>query len=332
MAATKEGLDYFPFDVDLLDNDDLDFLREKYGVVVNDVYITLLTLLYRKKGYYIPYGTETERKDCIWYVYKRVRGGKHPIQQGLIPIVVEAIAAQGLFVSGDLFNKIITSERAQKTYYKATVERKLESFNIIPEYWLLDDETMRKLSKVHPYYLSLHSESKSDDLEDKSDDLEDKSDDLAQSKVNIISNEVIKVSKKVSNKDIDGYKGITRARKSYQELMDTHEIPKRVQVELWKFIQHCQANGQIVTNDRLQSLWLKLIKLYRLSDEKGMVQAIRTAIDKGYYDIKDGEGWIAEAVKAMRASGMSMPEDDIDDTEDEEHLWKLRQKYWKTGG
>ena len=174
-APTKEGLDYFPFDVDLLDNDDLDFLREKYGVVVNDVYIALLTLLYRKKGYYIPYETVAEQNDCIWYVFKRVRGGKYPIKQEAIPRVIEAIVAQGLF-SGSCFPKIITSERAQRTYYSATVERKLESFNIIPEYWLLDDETMRKLSKVHPYYLSLRSKGKSDEKPSKSDEKPSKSD------------------------------------------------------------------------------------------------------------------------------------------------------------
>lgn len=188
-APTKEGLDYFPFDVDLLDNDDLDFLREKYGVVVNDVYIALLTLLYRKKGYYIPYETAAEKNDCIWYVFKRVRGGKYSIKSEAIPRVIEAIVAQGLF-SGSCFPKIITSERAQRTYYSATVERKLESFNIIPEYWLLSDMEMRKLSKKHPYYLYLHSENKSDEKPSKSDEEPSKSDEkpLKESKVNNIYN------------------------------------------------------------------------------------------------------------------------------------------------
>lgn len=203
-APTKEGLDYFSFDVDLLDNDDLDFLRERYGVVVNDVYIALLTLLYRKKGYYIPYETEAERKDCIWYIYKRVRGGKYPVQQELIPTVIEAIVAQRLF-DRDHFNKIITSERAQKTYYKATVERKFESFDIRPEYWLLSDETMRKLSKTHPYYLFLHPESKSDEKRDKSDDYQSKSTEKPskKSKVNITSNEVNNIHSNTHENDFE---------------------------------------------------------------------------------------------------------------------------------
>lgn len=103
------------------------------------------------------------------------------------------------------------------------------------------------------------------------------------------------------------------ARKSYQELMDAHEIPERVQFELWRFIQHCHANGQVITNDRLQSLWFKLKKLYRLSDVEGMVKALRTAIDRGYYDIKDGESWIVEAVDAARAQGVKTPFDVVDE-------------------
>lgn len=120
-------------------------------------------------------------------------------------------------------------------------------------------------------------------------------------------NEYLEVSKK--DKEIDKSMGITRAyaRESYKELMDAHEIPERVQLELWRFIQHCHANGQVITNDRLRSLWFKLKKLYHPSDISGMVQAIRTAIDKGYYDIKDGKGWIAESIDAMRAAGVKPP-------------------------
>ncbi len=302
-APTKEGLDYFPFAVDLLDNDDLDFLREKYGVVVNDVYIALLTLLYRKKGYYIPYGTETERKDCIWYVYKRVRGGKHPIQQGLIPIVIEAIAAQGLFVSGDLFNKIITSERAQKTYYKATVERKQESFDINPEFWLLDDDTMRKLSKVHPYYLSLHQESKSEDLPNKSDDYQSKSDEkpLKESKVNSITN-VIQESKKEnisinqSSSDEppmreDGTYDMAEVEnwerhRSHAAIMDEFSIKGLYRKELESFLRYCYLNKHIITNEQLTSIICRLDDHY-VNDDGKKIKSLQSAKRLGYYDVKE---------------------------------------------
>ena len=169
MAVKKEGLDYFPFSVDLLEDEKLDILREEYGVVANDVYISLLCLLYKKKGYYIPYETDIEKKDCVWFIYKRVRGGRYPVQQNAIPAVIESLVSQGLF-SGRYFPKIITSERAQRTYYSATVERKADSLDIKQEYWLLSIEDMEKLSKKHPYYLSCTQISKSTDLKPKSTD------------------------------------------------------------------------------------------------------------------------------------------------------------------
>ena len=169
MAVKKEGLDYFPFSVDLLEDEKLDILREEYGVVANDVYISLLCLLYKKKGYYIPYETDIEKKDCVWFIYKRVRGGRYPVQQNAIPAVIESLVSQGLF-SGRYFPKIITSERAQRTYYSATVERKADSLDIKKEYWLLSIEDMEKLSKKHPYYLSCTQISKSTDLKPKSTD------------------------------------------------------------------------------------------------------------------------------------------------------------------
>ena len=187
MSAKKEGLDYFPFSVDLLDDEKLDILREDYGVVVNDVYISLLCLLYKKKGYYIPYETDIEKKDCVWFIYKRVRGGRYPVQQNAIPVVIESLVSQGLF-SGRYFPKIITSERAQRTYYSATVDRKADSLNIKPEYWLLSIEDMEKLSKKHPYYLSCTQISKSDDLKPKSDDLTVKERKGKESKINITPN------------------------------------------------------------------------------------------------------------------------------------------------
>lgn len=199
-APTKEGIDYFSFDVDLLDDDDFDFLRESYGLIINDVYIGLLTLLYREKGYYVPYETEEDKEKCVWYLYKRVRGGKHSVQKESIPTVIEALVSRGKF-SRSHYPKIITSERAQKTYYKATVERKIESFNIIPEYWMLNEETMRKLSKVHPYYLFLYPESKSDGNQSKSDGNQSKSDDLSESKVKDVSNDTLEERKKEIDKN-----------------------------------------------------------------------------------------------------------------------------------
>ena len=179
-APIKEGLDYFPFSVDLLDDEALERVRDEYGMMANEIYILTLCYLYKKHGYYIPYGTQKEKSDLTWFIYKRIKGGKYQVQQAVVPRVIEAWVAQGLF-SGELYPRNITSERAQATYYSATVERTAVAIN--REIWLLSDSTMRKLSKRHPYYISLHPENKSYEKRSNSYEKPSKSDEKSLNKI-----------------------------------------------------------------------------------------------------------------------------------------------------
>lgn len=138
----KQGLDYFPFDVGLLSDPKLRRPRQKYGYLAQMIYIALLCILYRDKGYYIPYGGE-QREDVIWQVGDALNG-RYAITAETIANVIDELAACGLF-SGDLFRRnIITSVRAQKAYYTATVDRKYVDVNF--DIWLLSESDMRKLS------------------------------------------------------------------------------------------------------------------------------------------------------------------------------------------
>lgn len=138
----KRGLDYFPFDVGLLSDPKLRRPRQKYGYLAQMIYIALLCILYRDKGYYIPYGGE-QREDVIWQVGDALNG-RYAITVETIANVIDELAACGLF-SGDLFRRnIITSIRAQKAYYTATVDRKYVDVNF--DIWLLSESDMRKLS------------------------------------------------------------------------------------------------------------------------------------------------------------------------------------------
>lgn len=138
----KQGLDYFPFDVGLLSDPKLRRPRQKYGYLAQVIYIALLCILYRDKGYYIPYGGE-QREDVIWQVGDMLNG-RYSISAETIANVIDELAACGLF-SGDLFRRdIITSTRAQKAYYTATVDRKYADANF--DIWLLSETDMKKLS------------------------------------------------------------------------------------------------------------------------------------------------------------------------------------------
>ena len=138
----KQGLDYFPFDVGLLSDPKLRRPRQKYGYLAQMTYISLLCILYRDKGYYIPYGGE-HREDVIWQVGDMLNG-RYATTAETISNVIDELAACELF-SGDLFRRnIITSIRAQQAYYTATVDRKYVDVNF--DIWLLSETDMKKLS------------------------------------------------------------------------------------------------------------------------------------------------------------------------------------------
>ncbi len=241
---SKQGLDYFPFDVDLLDNEALDFLREKYGAIINDIYIALLCFLYKKKGYYIPYETETDKQDCIWYIYKKIRGGKYPAKKESIPEMIEACVAQGLF-SGDHYPKIITSERAQATFYSCTVERR--DVEVDPKKWILDDETMGRLSKKHSYYLSLHSNSYSTEKQSYSDEKRSKSTEKPLNK-----------SKGKESKEEKIYK--KESEFSEEEIV---ESAKAAQMEIpFLIAKESILSDRVITESEIEEYFKKIYEIY----------------------------------------------------------------------
>ncbi len=142
----KQGLDYFPFDVTLPDDPKLYGARQKFGYAAQMVYICLLCILYKDKGYYIPFKGK-QRNEVAWQIENMLHG-KYPIKTETILMIIDELVACGLF-SDDLFSRdIITSKRAQEVYYSATVDR--TSLNINFDLWLLSKNDMEELSSRSP--------------------------------------------------------------------------------------------------------------------------------------------------------------------------------------
>lgn len=153
MAPYKKGLDYFLFSVDLLNDPKLRRPKMQYGYLATMVYISLLGLLYRDKGYYIDY---SDKDAVIWWVLGDLQGKYQP-NYDTVEEVIAALVACGLF-SGDLFRReILTSRRAQSAFYSATATRK--SVDIEDSIWLLSEADMSELSVKHCYYQKIHNQS-----------------------------------------------------------------------------------------------------------------------------------------------------------------------------
>ena len=147
-APKKKGLDYFPFGVDLLDDPKLIKPRMKYGSLAPYIYICLLKILYKDEGYFIDF---SNKEIVLWQLLNYCQGGNYTVKQETVEGVIDILVACELF-SGDLYRLgIITSRRAQATYYSATVDRK--TVDIDENIWLLTIEEMKSLSAKHCYYL-----------------------------------------------------------------------------------------------------------------------------------------------------------------------------------
>ena len=107
--------------------------------------------------------------------------------------------------------------------------------------------------------------------------------------------------------DVLGIKSANRQRR-YEDIINdcVYDFDDRVKSALWDFIAYRQANGKIITNEALASLCAKLNRLYRPSDTVGKVKELQNAIRGGYSDIKDGEDWIAQAVREGKEQGKEL--------------------------
>jgi len=130
----KEGLDYFPLDVDMDQDDKLFFIEAKYGLIGFAIVIRLLMQIY-KEGYYKHYSDD---KDAF-LLSKRLS-----VDVNVIKNVVNDCINEGFF-NRNLYGQygILTSKGIQKRYLEACTRRKQVS--IIKEYCLIDPENYKNI-------------------------------------------------------------------------------------------------------------------------------------------------------------------------------------------
>ena len=132
----KTGLDYFPLDVDIADDEKILYLESETGLEGFAVYVKLLATIYRS-GYYIMW-TETQLG-----IYSR----RFFVDKNTLSTVVSVCNNIGLF-DKNLFEKyrILTSHGIQTRYLLASERR--SSVSMIEEFCLLDSEQTAKNKKI----------------------------------------------------------------------------------------------------------------------------------------------------------------------------------------
>ena len=124
----KQGLDYFPLDVDFFEDEKIEYVTARFGEKGELLVIKLLCDIYRN-GYSTKWN---EDKATIF----AKRAGNN-ISPSLVNDVVEELVKRDFFEKS-IFNSfdILTSKGVQKRYLQATAERK--EVELIEYIWLLD--------------------------------------------------------------------------------------------------------------------------------------------------------------------------------------------------
>ncbi len=148
----KEGLDYFPLDVDIDQDDKVQLIEARFGITGFAIVIKLFMKIY-KEGYYYEW---TEKEQLLFS--KRIN-----VDINLVNDVINECLKWGLF-DQKLYKKysILTSKGIQSRYMEAVSRRK--QVHIIKEYFVLDQSKYSNIIFVNINPINDDNNTISDDV------------------------------------------------------------------------------------------------------------------------------------------------------------------------
>lgn len=170
----KDGLDYFPLDVDFFEDEKIKILRARYGADGISLYIYLLCRIY-KKGYYIKVNDDFE-----YILSVDLNMGADKVRQVLTFLLSRSLFDNTLFQS----DAVLTSTGIQKRFQLAVKERAKKNPVKVGRFWLLEKEETKPFIKCT---LFEGFSGKNDDSSRKKD-INSPEESLKKSKVNNIDN------------------------------------------------------------------------------------------------------------------------------------------------
>ena len=123
MNMINKGIPYFPTPANFFDEEVMELLEAKFGVLASYMVMRLLCKIY-KEGYYISWGKE---QNLIFV--RKVGGG---IKEDMMEKIVDLLLEKGFFHK-ETYEKhgILTSEQIQRVWFEATTRRKID-FSQLP--------------------------------------------------------------------------------------------------------------------------------------------------------------------------------------------------------
>lgn len=136
----KEGLDYFPLDVNFFSDKKIKILKARYGVDGVTLYLYLLCEIYRA-GYYIRLDD-----DSIFILSDDLNMSADKVKQVLNFLLERSLFERTLFQS----DKVLTSAGIQKRFQLAVKERAKKNPIQIKGFWLLNEKETEPFIQVNP--------------------------------------------------------------------------------------------------------------------------------------------------------------------------------------
>ncbi len=125
----KQGLDYFPLDVNMFRDEKISILLDEYGPLAVYTYIRILALVY-EKGYYLEMSI-----DHLARIIRRENGARWSKYEKVKQMINACVECD--LLNGRLANQgVITSVAIQEQFLRSTQRRKNVDTS---KYWLLKD-------------------------------------------------------------------------------------------------------------------------------------------------------------------------------------------------
>lgn len=123
MSMINKGISYFPTPANFFDEEIMELLEAKFGVLASYIVLRLLCKIY-KEGYYVSWGKE----QSLIFI-RKVGGG---IKEETMEKVMELLLEKGFFHK-ETYEQygVLTSERIQEVWFEATTRRKID-FSQLP--------------------------------------------------------------------------------------------------------------------------------------------------------------------------------------------------------
>lgn len=249
----KEGLDYFPIDVDIFE--DLEVEYAKFGADGFTIYMYLLTRVY-KRGYYLEVD-----EDFLLVMAARLRMSEQKVMQVLNYLLKRSLFDNTLFRSV----KVLTSAGIQERFQLAVKSRALKNpVQVREDLWLLKKEETEPFIKVNPFLnKSKNNESFSENNSNKSENNATK-----ESKVNkyiyIASQEKPPVKESTSSSD-------TKIR-----YFDNQEVEDAFLL----FISYKKQKGAIINPSQIELYKERLCEIAQTDIEK--IEVAKEATMRGW--------------------------------------------------